>query len=400
MIFLIFLVTYEIFILIKSIVVFLKYCKDSDIYFYDQSLKNSPVIYVVICFHKEYSIFLDTIKYFNKFISDNIKVSIICGSQKDYNFAQKNMKEYNSQISVILDTSHESTKTTKLNYFLDSIGESSGSYLAVYDFDSRPHHKTFNWVLNVLNNSKKKHQVFQQIPLSIYPVNNNIFVKNYFIQHLRRNLAIEGRNILFKEGNVRYLSGSGMIIETDLLKKIGGFPKFSDDIELGIRMINLGIRETIIPFYTINNMVPNIKKLKEQLYRIFFGYFSNIRLLFSVKFPNIVYLMLDLFRDLFVILFATLGIVWSIISNNYLWLIIYLAVMIFVNSLYYILSRKIHRISTHNVFSIKQFVKIFLENILLILFYYSIRSICLIQVLVNRGNIENLFKQSSGEEKE
>ena len=74
--------------------------------------------------------------------------------------------------------------------------------------------------------------------------------------------------------------------------------------------------------------------------------------------------------------------------------------MIFVNSLYYILSRKIHRISTHNVFSIKQFVKIFLENILLILFYYSIRSICLIQVLVNRGNIENLFKQSSGEEKE
>ena len=48
MIFLIFLVTYEIFILIKSIVVFLKYCKDSDIYIYDQSLKNSPVIYVVI----------------------------------------------------------------------------------------------------------------------------------------------------------------------------------------------------------------------------------------------------------------------------------------------------------------------------------------------------------------
>ena len=76
---------------------------------------------------------------------------------------------------------------------------------------------------------------FQEIPVYLKSANKSpIFIRAFYRFHLRRAFGIEGISFLGNaKREITYLMGSGMYIKLKDLISVGGFPMYSDDIELG-----------------------------------------------------------------------------------------------------------------------------------------------------------------------
>lgn len=255
---------------------------------FERSINYSSKITIILPCHKEFEHIKNTVHYFENLINDFIEVYIITGNENNeshnsYQLLKKTIQDYDSNIQLLYDTNQNSTKTTKLNYALKHLSRTniSENYLAIYDFDSRPDPRSFEWVLNDLNLSynKKKVDIYQQTPLILKLSSNSKWVNNYYIHHIRRSLTTEGAPLFKKKKKVLYLMGSGMFINIKTLLDIGGFPQYSDDIELGLKFYSKNAFEKFIPFYTVNETVDDWKSLFNQILRIYYGYFGNAQTL-------------------------------------------------------------------------------------------------------------------------
>lgn len=291
------------------------------------------------------------------------------------------------------DTNQNSTKTTKLNYALKHLSRTniSENYLAIYDFDSRPDPRSFEWVLNDLNLSynKKKVDIYQQTPLILKLSSNSKWVNNYYIHHIRRSLTTEGAPLFKKKKKVLYLMGSGMFINIKTLLDIGGFPQYSDDIELGLKFYSKNAFEKFIPFYTVNETVDDWKSLFNQILRIYYGYFGNAQTLKLLSIKKKIVLYFDFFYEFINLFFGCF-----LLFFGYVELFsIYILLTIISNNIYFTLFNNLYK-EKHNKNYFSTVFKI-IEPTITVFNYKLIRLFALFIFILKKDKVVNLYLKSS-----
>lgn len=365
---------------------------------FERSINYSSKITIILPCHKEFEHIKNTVHYFENLINDFIEVYIITGNENNeshnsYQLLKKTIQDYDSNIQLLYDTNQNSTKTTKLNYALKHLSRTniSENYLAIYDFDSRPDPRSFEWVLNDLNLSynKKKVDIYQQTPLILKLSSNSKWVNNYYIHHIRRSLTTEGAPLFKKKKKVLYLMGSGMFINIKTLLDIGGFPQYSDDIELGLKFYSKNAFEKFIPFYTVNETVDDWKSLFNQILRIYYGYFGNAQTLKLLSIKKKIVLYFDFFYEFINLFFGCF-----LLFFGYVELFsIYILLTIISNNIYFTLFNNLYK-EKHNKNYFSTVFKI-IEPTITVFNYKLIRLFALFIFILKKDKVVNLYLKSS-----
>jgi len=190
----------------------------------------------------------------------------------------------------------DGSMATQLNYALNKIyslikrRKSSEIIYAVYNVDSRPEPKTFDWVINNYD-FNLPYVCFQQygdyskniakIANSSQPfsLSSSAFWQN------RWTLGFEMANALgqykkFKliknSWRMNYCVGHGVFISQKLLGRIGGFSDktHNEDIFLGLAVSNLNIRIKPIPYFDLADSPDDLRYLYKQKTNWFMGTFQ------------------------------------------------------------------------------------------------------------------------------
>ncbi|WP_281884493.1 hypothetical protein [Paenibacillus sp. YYML68] len=209
------------------------------------------------------------------------------------------------RVILLHDCNPHSNKSSKINYALHFLLERHDvnssinlgtTYLAVYDFDSRPHEATFkwfNWKVNQLNlNDEALPAVFQQIPhqlgSQIQQISKNSLSFSTAIWHLERTLGIEAYLLysnIWKSKFIRGCMGAGIFINMQQLKEMHGVPEHNDDISFGYRLDVIGKSRCSIPFPNYSQPTPSTFNKVRQYKRIYSAVFSaGLELEWSKKF--------------------------------------------------------------------------------------------------------------------
>lgn len=388
----------EIINLIKAQKTFVLYKRQKSLVCTEEIFENGIV--VILPCHKEYTLIKSTLKYFTSMTNKNVKILIVTGQESgdvidSYQLIRNEIKENSyGDIEVIREPNTKSVKASKLNYALEYIKKGNyldwkKIYVAVYDFDSRPHKNTFKWVLNDLSQNLEKVAIYQQTPIYLNNFSNNKFLNSYYIQHFKRSVTTEGFPILGNTKTLIYLMGSGMFINVELLWKNKGIPDYSDDIQLAIELsTSKPVRGRVIPYYSVNQLPNKWIDVFNQLLRIYFGYFGSNSRLFEMNLYSMILLLLDFFYYVYLIVFGLI-----LCINNLKLFFVFWVLFFCLNIFYTYLFNKVYYLTYNKYFHTKFFL------LLVSLVTFGMNSILKLIVFIyfwfKRQSINNLFMMKS-----
>ncbi len=254
----------------------------------------------------------ETLDYFlNEFKDLNLKIVIIT-TEKERELKNKlsfdtidfsrRMSSANPRIIHYHYPSESGKMAHQLNYGIRKLSEEidlTSVFLAVYNADSRPHAKTFSWVLETVNKNKDL-QVFQQY--GDYTKNLHTFC-GFFEKSILTSVALQqtqwsiGAEIFralkqFKIKNNKsvlkapfnHCIGHGLIFTKDIFDQVGGFSEEShnEDAVFGLKLSYLGKTIMPIPFFDLSDTPDRVGSLIQQRKNWYFGpmqafyYYSEI----------------------------------------------------------------------------------------------------------------------------
>jgi hypothetical protein len=185
----------------------------------------------------------------------------------------------------------QGSKASKLNFAVDALRKNRPgvmddpwTYLAIYDFDSRPARGTFAWVLDWVD-ERAAHAaplptVLQQVPHPLGSALDSLRPTSlpylWAVTHTERTLgleaydhAVEMARAARRPGHPRICMGAGMHLRARDLAHAGPFPHDSDDIAFGHRLDWLGCRRALIPHPNLVQPAPSAAAVTRQSRRIF-----------------------------------------------------------------------------------------------------------------------------------
>ncbi len=263
--------------------------------------KSEKEIIVLIPVLDEMKRLPETLKYFlNKFKELNLKIVIIT-TEKERELKNKpcfDTIEFSRKMSFVnprvIHYHYPSTSgkmAHQLNYGIKKLSEEvdlNSVFLAVYNADSQPHAKTFDWVLGMASKNKKI-QVFQQYgdyTKNLYAF-NGFFQKSILISvalqqtqwsvgaeifRALKQFKIKNNKNIFK-APFNHCIGHGLIFTKDIFDKVGGFSEEShnEDAIFGLKLSYF--RETImpIPFFDLSDTPDTVGGLIQQRKNWYFG---------------------------------------------------------------------------------------------------------------------------------
>jgi hypothetical protein len=191
------------------------------------------------------------------------------------------------------------SKSSKLNFAVQALRrnrpgvmDDPWTYLAVYDFDSRPARGTFAWVLRWLDERVAQGAplptVLQQVPHQLGSALRALAPASlpyaWAMNHLERTLGLEAYDHAAemarpdrRAGCPRICMGAGMHLRARDLAHAGPFPDDSDDIAFGYRLDWLGCRRALIPHPNLVQPAPAAAALVRQSRRIYGAVWSQAR---------------------------------------------------------------------------------------------------------------------------
>ncbi len=240
--------------------------------------KEKPTIYLLIALFNESKGIENTLHWFSKFLSSNVKLVFVTTEKEKRVFGENktllkltsllSLPDYSSlHITVINYPFLKGNKGAQLNYAIRQMDRlMPDDYILVYDADSRPDLKTIDELSQIIQT--KQPNVIQQS--SLYLRNYGIsspYMKVEALFESIRAMGLERRNYLLKKANKYIISpfcycvGHGMCFKTSFLKQIGLFPEPNEDVPIGIKVALLG--ESIEPMVTKDycNVTNNVKML-------------------------------------------------------------------------------------------------------------------------------------------
>ena len=171
-------------------------------------------------------------------------------------------------------------KASQLNYALRELSKNQetlfGTYIGVYDADSRPTSDTLLHLLRVLAQEENRNHPwpvalqqptlylgnFQEI--SWYLQLEALFQTRWVFGHELRTLRASTRRLAQYLPPYAYCVGHGMFIRADFLQRTGGFPEPSEDVPLGHRLTFLGIPIHPLPVYDVCEVASRVSTLVRQ----------------------------------------------------------------------------------------------------------------------------------------
>lgn len=243
----------------------------------------------------------ETLDYFlNEFKDLNLKIVIIT-TEKEREFKNEpsfdtidfscQMSSVDSRIIHYHYPFVSGKMAHQLNYGIRKLSEEidlTSVFLAVYNADSRPHTKTFNWVLEMANKNKDL-QVFQQY--GDYTKNLYAF-RGFFQKSILTSVALQqtqwsiGAEIFralkqFKIKNSKsvlkapfnHCIGHGLIFTKDIFDQVGGFSEKShnEDAIFGLKLSYLGKTIMPIPVFDMSDTPDKVGSLVQQRENWYFG---------------------------------------------------------------------------------------------------------------------------------
>lgn len=396
-------VIFEFINIIKAQKTFISYKRQKYSVCTEKTFKNGIII-ILPC-HKEYVLIESTIKYFASVANKNVRILLVTGEEQNndidsYQLIKNEIKKYGFiNIEVIKEPNTKSVKASKLNYALGYIQKQNylnweKTYVAVYDFDSRPHKDTFKWVLNDLSQNPETVDIYQQTPIYLTNFSSNNLLNNYYIQHFKRSITSEGFPIFGNTKNLLYLMGSGMFISVELLKKNNGIPEYSDDIQLAIELsTSKPIIGRVVPYYSVNQIPNQWIDVFNQLLRIYFGYFGRNSRLLDMNLYSMIILLFDFFYNFYIIAF---GLILYIYNLKLFWF--FLTTFFCMNAFYTYLFNKVYYLTYSKYFYTN--ISSFLVSLATFGMNSILRLVVFIYFLFNRNRINNLFSLKSSKKGE
>lgn len=289
-------------ILLVSLLNFTRYTQSIN-FLKKTNTHHSPAItnirhFVLIPVLREQSRIISTIEYFLKIMPQEEDISIIvCTTDKEASVTdlQNTTKEIvdsyilkNPSIPLLVchypykngGMAHQLNYTIKKYHAEGIINELD--YISIYNADSRPHPKTYQWITSQLASHPDKH-VFQQsaVFLRNYSLLNDYFAKavalyqscwtlTHEIPRLRRQAS--EKHVMHKWSNVHCV-GHGLFIRFDILDKMGYFPvdTLTEDTYLGFKLRCAGITIHPVPYIETGDSPINMMSSLKQKYVWFWG---------------------------------------------------------------------------------------------------------------------------------
>ena len=262
---------------------------------------HRPKVTILIPVLREQKRIVETLNYFVKhFISQKVSIVVIT-TQREYDslfnglstndlvkkFIKSNKLE--NKITCLNYPDKKGLMAHQLNYVLAKTKLNNNSFIAIYNADSRPHPKTIELFYEQLYNYPSA-KIFQQSSVFLKNFDKlstrsrlvNMFLKSSAILQTRWTFAHEfprllrqsvSKSKLYKKLANAHVVGHGLIIQTKVLKKVGGFPteNVTEDLFLGYLLRSKGY--SIYPLLSIEiaESPSTINSLWNQKYVWFWG---------------------------------------------------------------------------------------------------------------------------------
>lgn len=215
----------------------------------DTKINNTKkeIIHIIIPVYHEVNNIKKSIEYFSK-IPELCKVYYVTTSKEKniatYNEVERQIEEQQAK-NIFLDNcpNTEGTMANQLNYIAKKLPETS--IIAIYNIDSFPEIKTFQYVINNL----KEKEVYQQV--SYFNNENRGILKSAQNWQNRWSIIYEmGKYLGNKEKSFVYTIGHGLFLRKSILDKCGYWSEdeINEDNEFGYRLLCNNIKIKPIPF--------------------------------------------------------------------------------------------------------------------------------------------------------
>ncbi|WP_034950320.1 glycosyltransferase [Erwinia oleae] len=243
-------------------------------------LENSQKIWFVLPALNEVKIAEETVSYYYELLkpySDECELVIITSPEASeystYSCIQRLQEVY--PITLKHDRVSQS-KQEKLNRIYREIKANSSHpfWIFVFDFDARPSTTLIERTIAETRTGQGI-EMIQAIPVTTAKPGMGWFSSLSALDHLYRVLFVESFLNHFKcKYYLRLGMGACLLIKSSALDRTGGFPKYSDDIELGYRLDLLAVRRKTIMEYPTMTPVNTFGAYLKQYSKIMLGVLS------------------------------------------------------------------------------------------------------------------------------
>lgn len=264
------------------------------------NLSNKPKVIVLIPALREQKRIINTLNHFVRhFVSKGASIVVIT-TQREYDtlFNGPSTKEivekfikigsWENKITCLDYPNSKGVMAHQLNYGLNKITDNN-SFVAIYNADSHPHPKTMEIFYNQLNKYPQA-KIFQQSSAFIKNFDKfrqsktltNIFLQALAILQTRWTFAHEYARLIrqsisgiefFRKFANAHIVGHGLIIQTKILKEVGGFPteNITEDLFLGYLLRSKGHSIYPLPLLELADSPTTIESTWKQKYVWFWG---------------------------------------------------------------------------------------------------------------------------------
>lgn len=254
----------------------LKRCRSPSVLKQDPSQK----IWFILPALNEVKIAEETVSYYYELIkpySQQCELVIITSPETGENNTYKCIQRLQAVYPVTLKYDRFSqSKQEKLNRIYREIKANSPQpfWIFVFDFDARPSPTLIERAIKETRTGKGT-EMIQAIPVTTAVPGSGWFSSLSALDHLYRVLFVESFLNHFKwKYYLRLGMGACLLIRSTALDRTGGFPEYSDDIELGYRLDLLAVRRKTIMEYPTMTPVKDFDAYLKQYSKIMLGVLS------------------------------------------------------------------------------------------------------------------------------
>ena len=226
-------------------------------------INKKEKVNIIIPIYREVKNIERSVNYFKNFSEFCDVYYVTTSKEKDgatYEEVKKQMEKQQTQ-NIFLDNcpNTEGTMANQLNYLAKKMP--NNSIIAIYNIDSFPEIKTFQYIINNI----KENEVYQQV--SFFNNDNRRIMRSAQNWQNRWSIIYEMGKYLSNKGNsFIYTIGHGLFLRKSILDKCGYWSEeeINEDNEFGYRLLCNNIRIKPIPFLEkadfANNLLIYVKQ--------------------------------------------------------------------------------------------------------------------------------------------